>query len=153
MPQGGRRKESSAGRVAVIHGPNLNLLGAREPEIYGTVTLENIDERLVALGHELGVRVTSFQSNHEGELVDHIQSLRGDARGIVINAGGLTHTSVALRDALVASGVPFIEVHLSNVFAREAFRQQSFLAGVARGVISGLGPLSYELALRALASR
>jgi 3-dehydroquinate dehydratase II len=106
----------------------------------------------MALGRELGLEVVCFQSNHEGALIDHLQGLRGKVSAIVINAGGLTHTSVALRDALVASEAPFIEVHLSNVAAREPFRHQSLLASAARGVISGFGPQSYELALRALAA-
>ncbi|MEK7704938.1 MAG: type II 3-dehydroquinate dehydratase [Myxococcota bacterium] len=140
-----------AARIAVVHGPNLNLLGEREPAVYGTTTLAEINERLVQLGHELGVEVQTFQSNHEGELVDHIQSLKGSARGVLINAAAYTHTSVALRDALAAVGLPFVEVHLSNLHRRESFRRRSLLADAAVGVITGFGPLSYELGLRALA--
>jgi 3-dehydroquinate dehydratase-2 len=137
-------------RIAVLHGPNLNLLGTREPEIYGRTRLPTIDARLVALGLELGVEVQSFQSNHEGLLIDTVQSLRGRCDGLVVNAGGLTHTSVALRDALVAAAIPFVEVHVSNLFARESFRHHSFLTDVARGLVCGFGPASYELGLRAI---
>jgi 3-dehydroquinate dehydratase II len=138
--------------IAVIHGPNLNLLGTREPEIYGKTTLAEIDARLTDIAKKAGVELVTFQSNHEGALIDHIQALRGRVTGILINAAGLTHTSVALRDALVAVDVPFVEVHLSNLHAREEFRHRSLLSGVARGVIFGFGPLSYELGLRALLS-
>jgi len=137
---------------AIIHGPNLNLLGKRAPEVYGHSTLAEIDARLGRLAKELGVRLSIRQSNHEGELIDFIHEQSGKCAGIVINAAGLTHTSVSLRDALDAVDIPFVEVHLSNIHAREPFRHQSLLAPVARGVICGLGPLSYELALRALAS-
>lgn len=140
-------------RIAVVNGPNLNLLGQREPRVYGSTTLDEINGRLRELAAELGAEVSFFQSNHEGALVDHVQSLRGVCDGAIVNAGGYTHTSVALRDALVASEVPFVEVHLSNVFAREEFRHRSMLSAVARGVIVGLGPLSYELALGALLQR
>ena len=137
-------------RLAVLSGSNLNLLGRREPGVYGTTTLSDIETGLktVAQGH--GVMLTTFQSNHEGALIDFIQTLMGQCDGIVINPGGLTHTSVSLRDALVGSGIPFVEVHLSNVHARESFRHTSLLSDVARGVIVGLGPLSYELGLLAL---
>jgi 3-dehydroquinate dehydratase II len=137
-------------RIAVINGPNLNLLGQREPDVYGTATLDEINGRLRELGAELEVEVSFFQSNHEGALIDHVQTLRGVCDGIVINAGGYTHSSVALRDALIAAAVPFVEVHLSNIHAREDFRQRSLLADRALGVISGFGPMSYELALGAL---
>ena len=139
-------------RITVLHGPNLNLLGQREPAVYGHARLGEIDARLVALGRELSARVTSLQSNHEGELIDAIHGLRGVCDGIVINAGGLTHTSVALRDALVGVAIPFVEVHLSNVFARESFRRHSYLTDVACGLACGFGPLSYELGLRGLAN-
>lgn len=138
-------------RVLVLHGPNLNLLGIREPEHYGRTTLAEIDARLVALGAEIGLTVRCLQSNHEGVLVDAVQG--GMAQGIaayLVNAGGLTHTSVALRDALLAAGAPFVEVHLSNVYRREPFRHRSLLSDVAVGVVVGFGAASYELGLRGL---
>jgi 3-dehydroquinate dehydratase-2 len=140
-------------RILVLHGPNLNLLGEREPELYGTRSLREIDDRLRKVGDELGAQVETFQSNHEGALIDRIQESRRSCDAIVINPGGLTHTSVALRDALVASGRPFVEVHLTNIHAREPFRRTSLLADVAVGQVAGLGPAGYELALRALIER
>jgi 3-dehydroquinate dehydratase-2 len=137
--------------IVVIHGPNLNLLGTREPHIYGETTLAEVDRGLVARGAALGIGVETFQSNHEGELVDRIQQAHGRAAGLIINAGGLTHTSVALRDAVAAVKVPAIEVHLSNLYTREEFRHHSFLAPVCRGQIAGLGAIGYLLALEALA--
>ncbi|MFO0726747.1 MAG: type II 3-dehydroquinate dehydratase [Myxococcota bacterium] len=137
--------------VSVIHGPNLNLLGTREPEIYGTQTLGEIDDALADLATELGLELETFQSNHEGAIIDRIQSLRGRAEILVLNAGGYTHSSVAIRDAVkaVAPEVQTLEVHLSIPEAREEFRRQSLLAGVVRGRIEGFGPVSYLLALHA----
>jgi 3-dehydroquinate dehydratase-2 len=136
-------------KIAVINGPNLNLLGQREPEIYGRVSLEAIQQALEK--HFRGrCSLTFFQSNSEGGLIDHIQGLGGRAEGLVINAGAYTHTSVAIRDALLAAAVPFVEVHLSNVFAREGFRHSSTLSDKAVGVICGFGPLGYELAVEGL---
>jgi 3-dehydroquinate dehydratase-2 len=144
---------SDAPRILVLHGPNLNLLGAREPEIYGRASLADIDAHLVKLAVERGVELECFQSNHEGALIDRIHEAAARASGILVNPGGLTHTSVALRDALVASGLPVVEVHLSNIFAREEFRQRSLVSGIALGVISGLGALGYRLGLEALLER
>jgi 3-dehydroquinate dehydratase-2 len=137
-------------KIAVIHGPNLALLGQREPEIYGTSTLDDIDHALADLGGTLGAEVESFQSNHEGELLDFLTRTAPAVAGFVVNAAALTHTSVALRDGLAAVGRPFVEVHLSNTAARERFRQRSLLAPLAVGVVYGFGPDSYLLGLRAL---
>ncbi len=137
-------------RVLVVHGPNLNLLGAREPEVYGSTTLIAIDNDLAAQGKELQCEVECYQSNHEGLLLDRIQEARDVSDGILINPAGLTHSSVSLRDALAAVALPVVEVHLSNVFAREDFRHHSYVSGVAVGVISGFGPDSYRLGLEAL---
>ena len=137
-------------KLCVIHGPNLNLLGVREPEVYGSTSLDDINAALSKLAKDLGASVSHFQSNHEGALIDHIHALRGDCDGILINPGGLTHTSVSLRDALVGVEIPFVETHLSNVYARESFRHHSYLSGVAVGVVTGFGVASYSLALRAL---
>jgi len=137
--------------VVVLHGPNLNLLGSREPDIYGHTTLQEIDDGLQVRGRELGILVQTFQSNQEGALIDRVQQARGQARGLVINAGGLTHTSVSLRDAIAAVALPTVEVHLSNLAAREEFRHRSLLAPVCLGQIVGLGPVGYRLALDALA--
>jgi len=139
--------------IAVLNGPNLNLLGTREPEVYGRVTLGQIERGMRARAEELEVRLEWVQSNHEGELVELVQGLPERAHGAIVNAAGLTHTSVALRDALVASQLPFIEVHLSNIFAREEFRRRSLLADVAVGVVAGLGAGGYVCALNALVQR
>ncbi len=136
-------------RVLVLHGPNLNLLGQRQPEIYGRTTLADINTSLVALGHELGVEVETFQSNHEGELVSKIQHAQGKYAALLINAGAYTHTSVALLDALLAVGLPVVEVHLSNLYKREEFRHHSYIARAAVGQICGFGADSYLLGLRA----
>jgi 3-dehydroquinate dehydratase-2 len=136
-------------RVLVIHGPNLNLLGSREPDIYGSETMESVNGSLVELGRELGAKVECYQSNHEGALVDKIQSAAGKFDCIILNAAAYTHTSVAIRDAISAVKVPVIETHLSNIHARESFRQTSLISPVAKGVIMGFGAASYALALRA----
>ena len=137
-------------QICVLHGPNLNLLGTREPELYGTETLSTIDKRLRTRAAELGVQIESFQSNHEGELVDRVQEQADRVDGWLVNAAGLTHTSVALRDALVASGKPFVEVHLTNIYSREPFRHRSLLSDVALGVVSGFGARSYMFGLDGL---
>ncbi len=138
-----------AKHILVLHGPNLNLLGTREPEVYGRQTLSDINSGLQQLAAQLGVNCATFQSNHEGALVDRIQAARIDGTDfIIINAAAYTHTSVAIRDALAAVSVPFIEVHLSNVHKREPFRHHSYLSDTAQGVIVGLGAAGYEAALR-----
>ena len=138
--------------ILVLNGPNLNLLGTREPEIYGHLTLSELEASLKRLADELSVGLSTFQSNHEGALVDRIQQARQDGTThIIINAGAYTHTSVAIRDALAGIGMPFIEVHLSNVYRREPFRHHSYLSELAIGVIAGLGPMGYEAAVRHIA--
>lgn len=140
--------------ILLLHGPNLNLLGGREPEIYGRETLDDINARLALIANENGVTFRTFQSNAEGALIDRIHAAQQEAVGfIVINPGAFTHTSIALRDALSGVAIPFIEIHLSNVHAREPFRQHSYLSDKAVGVICGLGALGYEFALRAAISR
>jgi 3-dehydroquinate dehydratase-2 len=138
-------------RILVIHGPNLNLLGRREPEIYGRTTLDEINGHLTTLGAQLGLTLDSFQSNHEGAIVDRIQQAAGVYDGLIINAAAFTHTSIAIRDALAMLKAPIIEVHLSNIHRREPFRHTSITAGVVTGQILGLGAAGYSLALRALA--
>ena len=139
-------------RIAVLNGPSLNLLGTREPAIYGTTTLADIQHRLTTVGRELSVDVDFAQHNGEGELIDAIHRMRGTTAGAVINAGAYSHTSLAIRDAFSAVSVPFVEVHLTNVFAREPERRASMLASAARGVLCGFGAYGYELALRGLVS-
>jgi len=136
-------------KILVIHGPNLNLLGRREPDIYGTFTLDDINNRLSSLAKELGVEVSFFQSNHEGELVQKIQDAMGVYAAIVINPGAYTHTSVALRDAISSAGIPTVEAHISNIYRREEFRKHSYISGVAVGQVAGFGADSYLLAFRA----
>lgn len=137
-------------RIAVVNGPNLNLLGRREPEIYGRTTLADVERRLHAVGDEVGVEIECLQRNGEGELIDAIQALAGRVDGVLINAGAYTHTSLALRDALLGVALPFVEVHVSNVYAREAVRHHSMLASAAIGSLCGLGTYGYELGLRGL---
>jgi 3-dehydroquinate dehydratase-2 len=137
-------------RVLLLNGPNLNLLGLREPGLYGAATLDAIEAALRGEAAGLGVALDCFQSNHEGGLVDRIHAARGQVDGILINAGAYTHTSIALRDALLAVSIPFVELHLSNVHAREPFRHHSYLADKAIGVLCGFGPGSYSLALQGL---
>ncbi len=155
--QGGRAPRNTAADAArtrpvtvlVVHGPNLNLLGEREPEVYGRIRLRDIDRELKALARELGMTLEAFQSNSEGAIIDRIQGARGTTDVILINPGGYTHTSVAIRDALLAVGAPVIEVHLSNIYRREPFRRRSTIADIAAGRIMGFGAESYYLALRA----
>lgn len=138
-----------AQRILVLHGPNLNLLGTREPEVYGTLTLADINQRLQDLADGRGAVLSTYQSNHEGALVDRIQEAgRDGTEYIIINAAAYTHTSVAIRDALAAVDIPFVEVHLSNVYKREAFRHHSYLSSSAQGLIAGLGAFGYEAALQ-----
>jgi 3-dehydroquinate dehydratase-2 len=139
-------------QILVIHGPNLNLLGTREKNVYGTVTLAEIDAALAALAQELEVRLVTLQSSHEGEIVDAIHSGAAGADGLLINPGAYTHTSVAIRDAIAGTGIACVEVHLSNIYAREEFRHHSHIAPVAKGQICGFGMQSYLLGLRALSA-
>jgi 3-dehydroquinate dehydratase-2 len=140
-------------RIAVLNGPNLNLLGQREPEIYGSTSLAEIERMVREAAAPLGVQIDWFQSNHEGEMVDAVQQLRGRADGALINAAALTHSSLALRDALLAVKVPFVELHLSNIFAREPERRHSVIADLALGLVTGFGAQSYVLGLQALMGR
>lgn len=138
--------------IGILNGPNLNLLGTREPHIYGSATLDDINAGLVRVAAELGVELQAAQSNVEGTLIDILHAWRGVVQGVVVNAGAYTHTSLALRDAFTATSIPFVEVHLSNVYAREPERHHSMLAGAAIGSVSGLGADGYEFALRGLVS-
>ena len=140
-------------RIAVLNGPNLNLLGSREPEVYGRTTLPELEALVRAEAARLGIELTWFQTNHEGAFVEAVQGLRGQADGALINAAAFTHTSLAIRDAMLAVQVPFVEVHLSNIFAREPERRHSRLADLAVGIVAGFGPHGYLLGLQALASR
>jgi 3-dehydroquinate dehydratase-2 len=152
--QKGGSEDTRGPRILVLHGPNLNLLGRREPEIYGRQTLADIHTAMEARGRADGVQIESFQSNSEGELIDRVQAAAAEGiEFIIINPGGYTHTSVALRDALAGVAIPFIEVHLSNIHAREAFRQHSYFSDIAVGTICGLGAQGYELALDAALAR
>ncbi|MFY9397624.1 MAG: type II 3-dehydroquinate dehydratase [Desulfomonilia bacterium] len=138
-------------KILMINGPNLNLLGTRETQVYGTTTLHEIEQNARRRAGELGMEIAVFQSNHEGAIIDRIHAARDEqVQGILINPGGYTHTSVAIRDALKGVGIPFIEVHLSNIYAREEFRSTSLISGIASGIITGLGPLGYLLAIEAL---
>ena len=138
--------------LLLINGPNLNLVGKREPSIYGSQTLEEIQEELLGLATELDAKLDFFQSNSEGEMIDRIQKSVGSIDGILINAGAYTHTSIALRDALLGVAIPYVEVHLSNIYSREEFRHKSFLSDNALGLVCGFGPISYQLALRGIVS-
>jgi len=138
-------------KILVLHGPNLNLLGTREPEIYGSMSLGDINTRLLELGKEFGAELKCLQSNHEGALIDTLQDAQTWAEGVLFNPGGYTHTSIALRDAIAAMKIPVLEIHLSNVYAREEFRHHSMISGVCKGKIVGFGWRSYTLGLRALA--
>lgn len=137
-------------KILIIHGPNLNMLGKREPEIYGAMNLDQINSLLGQMARELGVEIDCFQSNSEGEIVTRIQDAMQDIDGILINPGAYTHTSVAIRDAILSTGIPVVEVHISNVHKREDFRHRSFISGVAQGVITGFGVDSYALGLTGL---
>ena len=139
-------------RILILHGPNLHALGTREPEVYGRVTLADVEERLIALGRELGCQIESRQSDHEGVLIDALYQARGHFQGVVLNPGGLTHTSVALRDAIKGAALPTVEVHVSNPHTRESFRHNSLVAGAVIGTVQGFGVDSYLLALRGLAA-
>jgi 3-dehydroquinate dehydratase-2 len=138
--------------ILVIHGPNLNMLGKREPEVYGSTTLEEINAKLIEVGNSMGLVIKTYQSNHEGQIVDRIQQAVGRIRGVIINPAAFTHTSVAIRDALLLLDVPIVEIHLSNIYKREAFRHKSVVADIAAAQISGFGAIGYTLALKGISS-
>ena len=144
--------ENSSPNILVIHGPNLNMLGKREPEIYGSKTLDEISNDLRSKGSEMGLQVECFQSNHEGAIVEKLQNAMGQCSGLIINPAAFTHTSVAIRDAVLLLDIPIVEVHLSNIYKREAFRHKSMLADVVTGQIAGLGVIGYMLALEAIST-
>ena len=137
-------------KILVINGPNMNMLGVREPEKYGSMTLKDLEKEIYAYSFELGIDIETFQSNHEGEIVEKIQQAYKDVSGIVLNAAAYTHTSVAIRDAISSVNIPTVEVHMTNIHSREDFRQKSLIAGVCQGQISGFGAESYKLAIKAL---
>lgn len=145
------KQEKSGKKILVIHGPNLNMLGKREPEVYGKTTLDEINSTLEALGNRLGLAVETFQSNHEGVIVDKIQQAAAVQRGLVINPAAYTHTSVAIRDAILILNIPVIEIHISNIYKREPFRHKSLLSDVVTAQITGFGVQGYTMALEALA--
>jgi 3-dehydroquinate dehydratase-2 len=147
------RGPEAAVRIAVLNGPNLNLLGTREPELYGNETLEDVERRLRQVGKELRVDLEFAQHNSEGELIERVHAMRGRVQGALVNAGAYSHTSLALRDALAGIALPFVEVHITNIYAREPERRHSMLADAAVGVVCGLGVFGYELALRGLVAR
>jgi 3-dehydroquinate dehydratase II len=144
-------QEKNKPKVLVIHGPNLNMLGKREPEIYGKTTLEEINSDLKKIGEKLGVFVETFQSNHEGAIIERIQEAAATQKGIIINPAAYTHTSIAIRDALLALDIPIIEIHISNIYKREPFRHKSLISDIATAQITGLGIKGYVIALNALA--
>jgi 3-dehydroquinate dehydratase-2 len=139
-------------KIMVIHGPNLNMLGKREPEVYGHLSLSDINDQLQQRGHQIGVEVDTYQTNHEGKIVSRIQQIAGSYDGLIINPAAYTHTSIAIRDAILLLDIPVIEIHLSNIYKRETFRHHTMLAGVVTGQISGLGSRGYLLALEAISS-
>lgn len=139
-------------KIGLLNGPNLNLLGTREPTLYGSVTLPEIEASLASVASELGATLMTAQANGEGQLIDVLHAWRGDVQGVVVNAGAFTHTSIALRDAFLATGLPFVEIHLTNIYAREPERRQSMLTSAAIGMVCGLGAQGYEFALRGLVS-
>lgn len=143
--------KESAKKILVIHGPNLNMLGKREPEIYGSMTLDEINTGLKKLGDKLKLDLETFQSNHEGAIVDKIQEAFGKCKGVIINPAAYTHTSVAIRDALLLLDVPIIEIHLSNIYKREPFRHKSFVSDIATAQLAGFGAMGYNMALKAVA--